>query len=229
MSKLSIVLVALLIPAISFAEDYADKIKEHFSKTKSDSYPAQEFKSIMPYEVGQWVMYGLTDDDGERSIMKYSIVGKSGDVWVLETWMMNEDNIVISEMHVKGLKKAAETGDVDDLDIVKVRMKAGENSQVSTIDGFVLKMAKGVYQDQMEGWFNSQVDFAPGGPVTVVGGSFAGTTKAKSEVTVLGDTTEGTSWMHPAVPIYGMVRNENEDGYVMELLDFGTSGATSSM
>jgi hypothetical protein len=144
-------------------------------------------------------------------------------------WMMSEDNVMVSEMHVKGFEKAATTGDVDDLDFVKVRLKAGEGSQVTTIDGFVLKMARGAYKDQMKGWFNQQASFSSGGSVTVPAGTFEGTTKSESEVTFQGDTTEGTAWMHPDIPIYGMVKNENEDGYTMVLLDFGTTGATSSM
>lgn len=34
-------------------------------------------------------------------------------------------------------------------------------------------------------------------------------------------------WFHPAVPLSGAVRRETDEGFVMELVGYGTTGARS--
>jgi hypothetical protein len=46
----------------------------------------------------------------------------------------------------------------------------------------------------------------------------------------MGTTQKSTSWFHPAVPINGAVKGASDDGkWTIELLDFGTSGASSKL
>jgi len=50
------------------------------------------------------------------------------------------------------------------------------------------------------------------------------------QVSILGTTHKSTSWFHPAVPINGSVRGASDDGkWTIELLDFGSTGASSKL
>lgn len=225
--------VAILVAAmVCFtpvrADDHEDEVNAAFAKNKSDQYASETFSKVMPYKVGQWVLYGQTDDDGDRSLYKMSIVGQKGDTWILETWMMNEDDIIIMQMHVKGMQKALDTRSTDDLEFEKIKMK-NNDSEAMTIEGFVLSMSASAHKAAMESWIQQNTQFTDGGPLTVPGGAFAGTTKAKSTVIIMGDDIESTGYLHPAIPIYGMVKSENDDGYSMVLLDFGLEGAKPSI
>ena len=54
------------------------------------------------------------------------------------------------------------------------------------------------------------------------------TAKVAVQVSVMGMSQKSTSWFHPAVPINGSVKGASDDGkWTVELLDFGTSGASS--
>ncbi len=228
MKAMILVLAAyLLLPSLLLADEYEDAIESAFMEMKADTYPAKAFTKVLPYAVGQWVMYGQIDDDGDKSLFKMSIIGKDGDVWILESWTMTEDGINAMQMSVKGMEKAASTGSVEDIEITKVRIKSGDNEPM-TIEGFILDLSAGIYRDAMKSWFQQSTEFSTGGPVMVPCGMFAGTTKANTDVVILGDEIKGTGWLYPDVPIYGMVKSTNDEGYSMVLLDYGTRGATSS-
>jgi hypothetical protein len=220
-------LCALTIAAA--ANDYEDRINELFSKTKDATYSYEPFTEVRPLEVGQWIMYGQTDDDGDRVIVKYSVVGKSSSTWTLETMIMNEDDIMIMQYEVKGMDQARSTGDVDAIEFVSIKMKTGEDEDVLTIDGFVLSMAKAAYKDGMRSWFHQTSNYQQAEAINVPAGSFAGTTKATSTITIFNDTVNATTWLHPAVPIHGMVKSLTDEGDSSILLDFGLEGATSSL
>ena len=59
-------------------------------------------------------------------------------------------------------------------------------------------------------------------------GTFLGTTLLKTELAVNGESIETTSHVHPAVPIYGVVKSISGDEFKMELLDFGETDAVAS-
>ena len=223
------IVVMLNASALMTADDYEERIRELFERTKSQTYAAQAFTAVIPYAVGQWVMYGHTDDDGERSIVKYSIVGKEGDEWTIETMIMDEDDIIVTQYVISGFEDAARSGNPEDIEFRKIRMRPSEDDDIVVIEGFVLDLAKGAYKDALKSWFHSNSDLSDGGSATVPAGTFAGTTKARSVVTIFGETVDATSWLHPAVPIHGLVKSENTDGYTSILLDFGMEGAVSSL
>ncbi len=225
----AVVVLALMLSCISSAvgSDYEAEINAKFSATKSATYPAGDFISHMPFAVGQWVLIGTTDDDEERSLSKLSIVGRDGDYWVLEAWTMNEDNVSISQFEVKGMEQAMQTGSIDDIDFRKIRIKTGDNDPME-ITGFILDMSKGVYKEALKSWIQQSSERVSGGAVTVPAGTFTGTTKTHATIVILGDEIEADCWLSPHVPINGIVRTTNSDGYTQVLLDFGTEGARPS-
>lgn len=211
----------------ALAHDYEDVINARFQNVKTASYPASPFVKPMPWRVGQWIEIGITDDDNEKSISRQAIVARDGDWWVLEMQTMDDDDLVIIQLEVKGMDKMIAGGGTDDIEFRSVRMKSNDDDPI-TIEGFMLNMAKDMYKDGLKGWKVDATDFKPGPAVTVPAGTFASTTAAHTKLTVLGKEVESDCWLSASVPITGMVKANDNDGTTQVLLDFGTDGAKAS-
>lgn len=225
----SIFLLLFLIISNSIvrAGDNEALIKAMFDAKKNASYEAKAFKDVARMEAGQWVVYGLTDDDDERSVMKCAIVAKNGDEITIENTMITEDDVIIMQFTVKGMESAKTAGNLEGLEFVRIAIKTNDDDPM-VLEGAMLTMMKGAYSSSLEGMAPTLTEISDGGSQTVVAGTFNGTTKAKSSVNIAGDDDETTSWVHPAVPIYAMVKSVTSDEMKMELLDFGMTGAKPS-
>ncbi len=210
------------------AGDYEGKIEKLFTTQKGEQYPAETYAGVLPFSVGQWVMYGNTDDDDERSISRNSIIARDGEVWTLEMYVMTDDNITITQFDVVGMDKAMQTGTVDDVVFKRIRVKVNDADPME-ISGFILDMSKGLYKEALKSWVTTTTSsVSDGGALTVPAGTFAGTTKVRSSITVMGKTIEADCYMSGVVPLGGVVQSRNSDGYSQILLDFGLSGAKAS-
>lgn len=228
MSRILVVVLyvcTLVVPVL--ADDNMNRINGMFEARKNQSFPAQAFSGVPAMTVGQWVVYGITDEDGERTIMRSAVIGHSGDEWTTETTMITEDDVIIMQFTFKGLEAAKRAGNTEDLEIVRMAIKSNDDDPM-VMDGMMLSMVKGMYGKNLEGLATQTTIDGDGGALTVVAGTFNGTAKAKSKSSIAGGDEETTSWMHPAIPVYGVVKSVTEEETTMELLDFGTSGATPS-
>jgi hypothetical protein len=204
------------------------KVNNFYGKNSSKSYSMTgNFVKPMPLKVGQWVLQGNTND-GKRSINKISIVGQEQGGWIFEFYTLTESSETWNQMLIKGIDKANETGNFDDIDIVWVKIKDNDGN-VSNVDGMVLSLSKGMYKDLLSSMNFKLSSGANGGSLTVPAGTFNGTFKTKSEVSVLGRKYTTDGWYHSDVPINALVKAVSEDGKtITELLDFGLSGSTPS-
>ncbi|BBO78049.1 hypothetical protein DSCW_54660 [Desulfosarcina widdelii] len=207
---------------------FVDKIDTQFNAAKSQNFRAAgKFKRPIPYEVGQYVIAGMTSPT-ERSIMKMAIVGKEQNGWIIETHSLTQSAESITQMLVVGMETVNKTGKLDDLDIIWVKVKP-DGQNVQTIEGPMLSMTKGLYKKALSGLECQNQEAIDGGTVKVPAGTFAGTSKMHSEVSFMGNTYLSDSWLHPSVPINAMVKSvSNEGETVIELLDFGLTGAKRS-
>jgi hypothetical protein len=207
---------------------FVNKIDSYFNKTRSATYEASgKFKRPIAYEVGQYVVTGMTHKS-ERSVGKMAIVGKERDGWIIEMYSLSPNSESTTQMLVKGMEAAQETGSIDGLDFDWVKIK-DTDEPAQRIDGPVLAMTKGFFKkalSALEGYAGMMHD---GGNMRVSAGNFNGSTKTSSEVSFMGRKYMSDIWLHPSVPINGMLKsvNKNEDIQI-ELLDFGLSGAKRS-
>lgn len=222
---LSIILVSCG-PSINPA--LQQRINNYYGNSTTKSFTMTgNFVKPMQLKVGQWVLQGNTNE-GKKSINKISIVGQEQGGWIFEFYTLTESSETWNQMLIKGIEKANETGNFDDIDIVWVKIKDNDGN-VSTVDGMVLSLSKGIYKDLLSSMNVKLSSGANGGSVTVPAGTFNGTFKTKSEVSVLGRKYTSDGWYHSDVPINGMVKAVSEDGKIItELLDFGLSGSTPS-
>jgi hypothetical protein len=207
---------------------FVDKIDAQFKAAKSQNYGATgTFKHPIPYKVGQYVVTGMTSPS-DRSVMRMAIVGKEQNGWIIETHSLTQSSESITQMLVLGMETVYKTGRLDDLDIIWVKIKP-DGQNVQTIEGPILAITKGLYKKALSGLESQFQEMTEGGAVKVPAGTFKGTSKIHSEVNFMGSTYLSDAWLHPSVPINAMVKSVSNDGEtVIELLDFGLTGAKRS-
>jgi hypothetical protein len=182
----------------------------------------------MPWAVGQWIVQRTTDGKGNVAIQRISVVGAdAGGTWLefdrQDYFHHNITKIFYSHMP----RTVDEAADV----LLKVVTKT-DNKPAQTIDfastpmgGLLKSQFKAVAQNAV---VSADVSQAAKENVTVPAGTFNGCAKVAVQVSVMGMSQKSTSWFHPAVPINGSVKGASDDGkWTVELLDFGTSGASS--
>jgi hypothetical protein len=205
-----------------------NKIDTYFKAAKSDSYEASEkYQQPIPYEVGQYIVTGMTHGS-ERSVQKMALVGKEDNGWIIETHTITPHDEITTQMMVEGMETVQETGNLDTLEIVWVKIKM-EDDSVQTIDGKMMKMMQGMYRKGLSALESQITSSEDGGTVQVAAGIFNDTVKTNTEGSFMGKKHLANIWLHPSVPINGIVKSVHEnDEMKIELLDFGLSGATSS-
>ncbi len=131
-------------------------------------------------------------------------------------------------MLIKGLEAAAR-GDLNAVDIVWVKLK-DEKGNVTQIDGVTLSITKGMYKDLLSNIYVDVTNSQDAGALTVPAGQFEGTSKIRSKTKIFGKTYEADGWYHKEVPINGLVRSvATDNSFTSELVDFGKTGAKSSI
>ncbi|PKL39025.1 MAG: hypothetical protein CVV44_09160 [Spirochaetae bacterium HGW-Spirochaetae-1] len=227
---LSVLISAALIASCgpSVNPQLKKKTDNLFSTAQTKNYGvSRAFKAPMKYAVGQYVVHGMTEGSGNRSITKTSIVGKEGNGWVMEFYSLNSKQEAVVQMLIVGLDKAAQTGNTDGIEIQRIKIK-DEKGQVQSFEGPMLSMMKNLYKNSLSSLDVQTGTFLTGSAVTVPAGVFTGTYTIKSKVKLFGKTYTGTGWYHSSVPINGVVKSvSDDDKTTMVLLDFGTKGAVS--
>jgi len=207
------------------------KIGGIFSQSSSSKNygTSRRFVSPMRYAVGQYVVHGVTEDDGTRSISKTAVVGRDGSAYVLEFSNLTESKESVSQLCIDGLDKAARSGNTDDIDIRWIKVK-GEDGKVQKLEGPMIYMMRAMYKNTLRSVNVKVGTYTNGGVVRVPAGIFGGTNVVNAEVVVLGSTYRSKAWYHSSVPINGMVKSVTDDNeQTMELLDFGTRGAVAQI
>jgi len=190
---------------------------------------SRRFTAPMRYAVGQYVVHGVTEDDGTRSISKTAIVRRDGSAYVFEFSNLTESQDSVAQLCIDGMDKARRTGNTDDIDIRWIKVK-GEDGKVQKLEGPMIYMMRAVYKNSLRSVNVKIGTYTDGGVVRVPAGVFGRTNVVNAEVVVLGSTYRSKSWYHSSVPINGMVKSVTDDNeQTMELLDFGTRGATAQI
>ncbi|MBC8124988.1 MAG: hypothetical protein H7X70_04580, partial [Candidatus Kapabacteria bacterium] len=148
---LRILCLLVLTSSILVAADNKEQINTFFATKRVSEYPVAAWEAPRDMSVGQWVRYGLVDDDDVRSIMISRIVLHEGDEWTIEMELIATDAITITQFTIKGLDAARRSGKSDDMEITKIKIKSN-NDDVIVIDGIVLSMAKSTYSKSLSGW-----------------------------------------------------------------------------
>lgn len=194
-------------------------------KSGNNSFASKKFTKPMKWAPGQYVVMGTMDDGEIESVTRSLIVGKEAGGWIFETTTTNDDSEVTGmQMLIKGMDTAIAKGDPAQIKVIWVKMLQADGT-VNKIEGEALTMYNMMLQST---WYNiiiSGTKYTAGGAVKVPAGNFAGTTKVHTSVKVLFTTIEGDSFLHPDVPVNGVVKSVTDDeDEATVLIDFGFNG-----
>jgi hypothetical protein len=219
--------ISALIAALSFAGCSSSQKKagpfDSMIKNGNKTFASKKFTKPKPWAPGQYVVMATMDDGEIESVTKSLVVRKEAGGWVYETITINDDNETTGmQMLVKGLDTAIAKGSASQIKVIWVKMLQ-KDGKVEKIEGDALTFYNMILQSTWNNVIISGTKFTAGGAVKVPGGNFAGTTKVHTSVKVVFTTLEGDSYLHPDVPINGVVKSVVKDDST-ELIDFGFNG-----
>jgi hypothetical protein len=175
----------------------------------------------MPMAVGQWLTYKVVSDKGEPSFLTLKLVGQDGGAF----WYETSNESYYGKQATRMLVDFGDRRNPSSMTIkaAKLRDHKGRVSEYpENMVGFMNSILRGMLGPVVIDWTG-----LPQEDVSVSAGRFAGCYKGRSEVSFAGFKSASVAWGHTAVPLSGMVRSQGEKGDVIELVGFGTSGATS--
>jgi hypothetical protein len=184
--------------------------------------PAPGMFAPMPFAVGQWTQYKMTNDKNEPSFVTYKVIGQDGNAVWLE--IVNES--YTGRTMQKMLVAFGSRMDPNQVEIRAVSTKDAKG-RVQDMPPPVISMMqstfRGVVSTMIISWQGLPQESA-----SVPAGRFDGCFKARTDAQWGPFRSVADSWSHPAVPLSGAVRSQGVDHpFTMELAAFGTSGAVS--
>jgi hypothetical protein len=184
--------------------------------------PAPGMFAPMPFAVGQWTQYKMTNDKNEPSFVTYKVIGQDGNAVWLE--IVNES--YTGRTMQKMLVAFGNRMDPSQVEIRAVSTKDAKGT-VQEMPPPVISMMqstfRGVISTMIINWQGLPQESA-----SVPAGRFDGCFKARTDAQWGPWRSVADSWSHPAVPLSGAVRSQGIDHpFTMELAAFGTSGAVS--
>jgi hypothetical protein len=186
--------------------------------------PAPGVFAPMPFAVGQWTQYKMTNDKGEPAFLTQKIVGQEGDAFWIETVHESYTGRMIQKMLVAFGNRM----DPNQVEIRAVKMR-DTNGNVNEIPPPVVSMMQSTYRGAVSALVISWQGL-PQEAAVVPAGRFDACFKARTDAQWGPWRSVSDSWAHPAVPLSGTVRSQGVDKpFTMELTAFSTSGATSEL
>ncbi len=220
--KISALLIALAMAGCSSASKKAGPL-DSFWQNKGKTYSNKKFTKPKSWAPGQYVVMGTINDGDKESVTKSLVVRREAGGWVYETITTNEDKEVTGmQMLIKGYEQAVAKRDSSKITVIWIKTLS-KDGQVNKIEGEALMVYNMALKSTWAKMIVAGAKFTSGGAVNVPAGNFAGTTKVHTSVKILFSTFEGDSWMHPDVPVNGVVKTVADD-VVTELLEFGFNG-----
>jgi len=226
----SAVAAALLVgcgPTIDPAAkaDIDARIAKLRAQTITIPAPGPEATESMPPAVGQWAEYKLTLDNGQFKFLTQKIVGEEGGALLVEKVHDTYQGRSVEQLLV-AIGDGWDPKKVE-LRSVKVKNEKGYLTTLSRTDLWIARNRMGpassYWDDALSVSLLNNWRGAPQASIAVIAGRFEGCyhyhTPARGPM-------PGKVWSHPSVPLGGLVRLQ-ENGFVSELVAYGTSGARS--
>jgi len=216
-----------LLLALSF-HAFAEPGFDGLWASKARDYPATAaFSRPMPWQVGQYVLYGSMEKGERKAVVRTLIAGHEGGTWTVEVWSLDsKGKEAVLQILVSGYEGAYATGDAASLQILGFRSR-DKSGKVTEVGGKRLGPLAGVakpYIAMMLG-LDGPSSLVAGAPIVVPAGRFETTGYGRGRYSAMGRSGEFSGWYSPLVPINGAVRTESEEGRnVTILLDFGSDG-----
>lgn len=177
----------------------------------------------MPLAVGQWYRIRVTND-GKVSHSTYRLVGKEPDgMWILEV----DNESTGGPMTIELILDFGDRMHVDTVKLRSARVKVR-----GTITVLPASASQAALREIAPTLVLPELDPQKRVDVTVPAGTFKACYTGLSKAKVMGQSLEQTVFLHPSVPINGLVKGEgtlNGKPSLTELVELGLEGAKRSM
>ncbi len=220
----SVFILGLVITGCSSAQKTNPHLDGYWqAKGKSVAY--KKFTTPKKWSAGQYVVVGNIDDGERKSVTTTTVVRKESGGWVFESISTDEDGKVSGmQMLIKGYEQAVSKNDASKISVVWAKILQPDGT-VQKIEGDLMTMYSVLLKSTWEKVIIGGGSYSKGEAVSVPAGNFAGTTKLVASIKILFTTLTQISYLHPDVPVNGIVKATDEDGKVLlELLDYGFNG-----
>jgi hypothetical protein len=206
-------------------ETYKLEVDRHVATLKSSSASYPQVEGVPPpLAVGQWAEYRLTGSNKRPGFTTYKVVGQQGSAFWVETTVTTYSGKQESRMLV-------DFGDRTDPAQIKVHsVVMRNNGKLVEYPPGTMQMMQGLWKPVLSNFVIDWSASAPREAVSAGAGQFEGCYRRRMRLSVGPYQTESDAWLHPAVPINGIVRSETigKNPSLSELIAFGNEGATSS-
>lgn len=193
-------------------------------RPSGSSFEAPTTPEPMPLAVGQWSRYQLVDTEGQPGFITYSVVGEDGGAFWIETIQEGYTSRTVSLM----LADLGDRRDPGTVDVKQMKQKVDDQA-VTELPPALVSMMKPMWKPIVDGLLTDWRE-KPQEPASVPAGAFDACYKAQATVSFAGKSWTSLVWSHPAVPLSGAVKSQGVDNPgTMQLIEFGTTGATSEL
>lgn len=222
----------LLLPAACGKTDTASNAQSSKSGTSVAEPPPAGGEvarpaaaELAPFKIGQWSKYRINMDDGTSTEVTYKVVAEEGGAYWLEIVRGAADAGTVMQLLINVTSRT----DPSSLEIRAARIRM-PNNQIRELRDEMLKPTAEGYKRALSDIFAPSLTGAEQEDVTVPAATFRGAYKRIQKIETAKANSEQTVWLHPAVPISGVVKSE-EIGKPnrTELLTWGATGAKSEM
>jgi hypothetical protein len=222
--RLRALLLAGVLPALVACHPSTDPMKTPGPPIKmlDRTVAASSDGEVLPLAVGQWTRVRVRRPD-ETSVLTDKVIGKAGDAFWIESVLLRPGRKVITQVLV-AMNGPGSPGEVREL---RVKMP---DDKLQDYRGRQLKSAGLMYQRVLASLRVPKLAASPREDVHVPAGVFKGCYRRHIQSKYRNINADASVWTHPAVPINGTVKAQSDNKEItVELVDFGTTGAKSSL
>src|SRR5215813_13384836 len=186
-----------------------------------------------PWKVGQWALY-KTQHDGDVGYERFGVVGQDDcGIWI-EQVRQDYKHRSVSKICYRAMPQpptdAAKLASA--IDLVQVQISQQDGRQPTILDFRDGRNAQMKQAMQMFGASLVSFDWSDALPrrdITVPAGTFQGTAVTAANVNLGILSISVDVWVHPEVPVNGMVKSASSNGIETVLLAYGQDGATTTL
>ena len=185
--------------------------------------PAPASFEPLPLAAGQWSQDEMTDGDGQPSFLTYKVLGEEAGATWIEVLHETYFGATAQKMLI-AFGSRTDPSQVEIRAVITRDRKGRINEMPPALMPMLQSTFRGVVSSMVINWQG-----LPQEPVVVPAGHFLGCFHARTSAQWGAWKSTADSWSHPAVPLSGVVRSQGVDHpFTMDLVAFGTSGATAS-
>ncbi len=187
-------------------------------------FPVPATLGPKPLAIGQWTLYKVTSEKGQPWLLTYKIVDAEGGAF----WVEVANETYYGKTVNKILLAVGDRSNPATMEIRAVKMK-DKQGKVTELDAPTIQRMRPLFQPWV-GMLAVSWQGLPQESVSVIAGSFTFCFKAMTDASWGFWRSMATSWMHPSVPISGLVKSVSLDrSTTIELVGFGDDGARSEL